>query len=70
MNLASYILEFIPDVDKNVADAMCCVCRNNMIDQPREYSEKYILSSIMIEKHGRDIASAILLSTPGMNSNV
>ena len=49
----SYTLEFIPGVDNNIADAMSRLCRNNMIDQPREYSEKYILSSIMIEKHGR-----------------
>ena len=38
-----------------MADAMSRLCRNTMIDQPREYSEKYILSSIMIEKHGRNL---------------
>ena len=49
----SYTLEFIRGVDNNIADAMSRLCRNNMIDQPQEYSEKYILSSITIEKHGR-----------------
>ena len=47
----SYTLEFIRGVDNNIADAMSRLCRNNMIDQPREYSEKYIVSSITIEKH-------------------
>ena len=43
----SYTLEFIPVV------AMSRLCRNNMIDQPQVYSKGYILSSIVVEEHGR-----------------
>ena len=47
----SFTLEFIPGVDNGIADAMSRLCRNNMIDHPREYSPEYVLSSIRIEKH-------------------
>ena len=36
----TYTLEFIPGVDNNIAEAMSRLCRKNMIDRPREYSEK------------------------------
>ena len=39
-------IEFIPDVDNNIADAMSRLCRNNMIDSPTEFSEENILSAI------------------------
>ena len=42
----SFTLEFIPGVDNNIADAMSRLCRNNMVDEPKEYTEEHILSAI------------------------
>ena len=41
-----FTLEFIPGVDNNIADAMSRLCRNNMVDEPKEYTEEQILSAI------------------------
>ena len=42
----SFTLEFIPGVDNNIADAMSRLCRNNMVDEPKEYTEEHTLSAI------------------------
>ena len=42
----SFTLEFIPGVDNNIADAMSRLCRNNMVDEHKEYTEEHILSAI------------------------
>ena len=42
----SFTLELIPGVDNNIADAMSRLCRNNMVDEPKEYTEEHILSAI------------------------
>ena len=42
----SFNLSFIRGVDNNIADAMSRLCRNNMIDSPKEYSNSRILSVI------------------------
>ena len=33
----SFTLEFIPGVDNDIADSLSRLCRNNMIDSPKEY---------------------------------
>ena len=33
----TYKIEFIKGVDNNIADSMSQLCRNNMIDSPKEY---------------------------------
>ena len=43
-------IEFIAGSDNDIADSMSRLCRNNMIDSPREYSEEHIYSSSIIEK--------------------
>ena len=43
-------IEFIAGIDNEIADAMSRLCRNNMIDSPREYSEDVIYTSSIIEK--------------------
>ena len=43
---SSFTLEFIPRVDNNIADSLSRLCRNNMIDSPKEYSSEYILSDL------------------------
>ena len=47
----SFTLEFIPGVDYDIADSLSRLCRNNMIDSPKEYSPEYILSALHIESH-------------------
>ena len=47
----SFSLEFIPGVDKDIADSLSRLCRNNMIDSPKEYSPEYILSALHIESY-------------------
>ena len=47
----SFSLEFIPGVDNDIADPLFRLCRNNMIDSPKEYSLEYILSAIHIESY-------------------
>ena len=42
----SFTLEFIHGVDNNIADAMSRFYRNNMVDEPKEYTEEHILSAI------------------------
>ena len=42
----SFTLEFIPGVDNDFADAMSHLCRNNMVDEPKEYTEEHTLSAI------------------------
>ena len=39
----SFTLEFIPGVDNDIADSLSRLCRNNMIDSPKEYSQENIL---------------------------
>ena len=40
----TFNIEFISGEDNGIADSMSRLCRNNMIDNPREYSEEYIIS--------------------------
>ena len=47
----SFTLEFIPGVDNDIADSLSRLCRNNMIDLPKEYSPEYILSALHIESY-------------------
>ena len=47
----SFSLEFIPGVDNDIADSFSRLCRNNMIDSPKEYSPEYILSALHIESY-------------------
>ena len=47
----SFSLEFIPGVDNDIADSLSGLCRNDMIDSPKEYSLEYILSAIHIESY-------------------
>ena len=47
----SFTLEFIPGVDNDIADSLSRLCRNNMIDSPKEYSPEYILSALHIESY-------------------
>ena len=42
----SFTLELIPGVDNNIANAMSRLCRNNMVDEPKEYTKEHILSEI------------------------
>ena len=46
INARLCIFWVIPGVDKNIADAMSRLCRNNMVDEPKEYTEEHILSAI------------------------
>ena len=39
----SFSLEFVPGVYNDIADSLSRLCRNNMIDSPKEYSPEYIL---------------------------
>ena len=41
----TFNIEFISREDNGIADSMSRLCRNNMIDNPREYSEEYIISA-------------------------
>ena len=45
----SFSLEFIPGVDNYIEDSLSRLCRNNMIDSPKEYSPEHILSALHIE---------------------
>ena len=47
----SFTLEFIPGVDNDNADSLSRLCRNDMIDSPKEYSPEYILSALHIESY-------------------
>ena len=47
----SFTLEFIPGVDNDIADSLSRLCRNNMIDSPKEYSPENILSALHIESY-------------------
>ena len=47
----SFLLEFIPGVDNDIADSLSRLCRNNMIDSPKEFSREYILSALLIESY-------------------
>ena len=47
----SFTLEFIPGVDDDIADSLSRLCRNNMIDSPKEYSPEYILSTLSIQSN-------------------
>ena len=46
----TFNIEFISGEDNGIADSMSRLCRNSMIDNPREYSEEYIISASIIEK--------------------
>jgi RNase H-like domain found in reverse transcriptase/Integrase zinc binding domain len=46
----SFNLEFISGDTNEVADSMSRLCRNNMKDAPREYSEAAVFSASIIEK--------------------
>ena len=43
-------IEFIAGVENDIADAMSRLCRNNMIDSPKEYSEEHLISASIIGK--------------------
>ena len=47
----SFTLEFIPGVDDDIADSLSRLCRNIMIDSPKEFSPEYILSALHIESY-------------------
>ena len=47
----SFSLEFIPGIYNNIANSLSRLCRNNMIDSPKEYSLEYILSALHIESY-------------------
>ena len=47
----SFTLEFIPGVDDDIADSLSRLCRNNMIDSPKEYSPEYIISALHTESY-------------------
>ena len=40
----SFTLEFIPGVDNDIADSLSRLCRNDMIDSPREFCPEYNIS--------------------------
>ena len=46
----TFNIEYISGEDNGIADSMPRLCRNNMIDNPKEYSEEYIISVSIIEK--------------------
>ena len=46
----TYKIEFIEGVDNDIADSMSRLCRNNMIDSPKEYSANMILAAAIIPK--------------------
>ena len=46
----TFNIEFISGEDNGIADSMSLLCRDNMIDSPKEYSEEYIISASIIEK--------------------
>ena len=46
----TYKIEFIKGVDNNITDSMSRLCRNNMIDSPKEYSADMILAAAIIPK--------------------
>ena len=46
----TYKIEFIKGVDNDIADSMSRLCRNNMIDSPREYTADMILAATIIPK--------------------
>ena len=47
----SFTPEFIPGVDIDIADSLSRLCRNNLIDLPKEYSPEYVLPALHIESH-------------------
>ena len=46
----SFTIEFIAGIDNDIADAMSRLCRNNMLDSPKEFSQEIQISSSIIEK--------------------
>jgi RNase H-like domain found in reverse transcriptase len=56
----SFNLEFISGEASQVADLMSRLCRNNMTDSPREYSDNEILSANIIEKQCKSSQDAVL----------
>ena len=46
----TFNIEFLSGEDNGIADSMSRLCRNVMIDNPREYSEEYIISASIMEK--------------------
>ena len=46
----TFKIEFIPGELNHIADSMSRLCRNNMLDLPREYSEEFALSASVIDK--------------------
>ena len=45
----TFKIEFISGEGDGIADSMSRLCRNNMIGNPREYSEEYIIPASIIE---------------------
>ena len=46
----TYKIEFIKGVDNDIADSMSRLCRNNMIDSPKECSADMTLAAAIIPK--------------------
>jgi transposase InsO family protein len=46
----SFKVEFIAGVDNGIADSMSRLCRNNMVDSPKEYTPEVILAANIITK--------------------
>ena len=44
----AFNIGFISGEDNGIADCMSRLCCNNVIDNPREYSEEYIISASII----------------------
>ena len=62
----SFTLEFIPSVDNDITDAMSRLCGNNMVDEPKEYTEEHILPVISASTEPNNIqrlASCVVLRT-------
>ena len=46
----TFNIEFISGEDNGIADSISRLCRDNITDNPREYSEEYIISASITEK--------------------
>ena len=51
VHLRPFFIVWVPGVDNDIADSLPRLCRNNMIDSPKEYSPEYILSALHIESY-------------------
>ena len=49
----SFILVFIPGVHNDIVDSLSRLCRNNMIDSPKEYSPEFLVFLIVVSIDSR-----------------